>query len=190
LSSYLSKKSVVKKIYALDTSDNYLFNIMPGVIDIMGADSSKIIPVKGMFSPLLVEDESLNMVVASAAVHHADNLESLLVEIKSKLKPDGYLILLNETPSPTLRYIARLCFAFSKILIKTVFKKYEAVSPKISASGFEYDAYLGDRSYPLWYWKQAIHNVGFEIVEYIETDMPTVKDTKQTTLNHIVCKVR
>ena len=189
LAAYLSKKISVGKIYAVDTSENYLYNIFPGIMEIMQGNSIKIIPIQGMFSPLLVENESLDMVVASAAIHHAENLEFLLKEIKTKLKKGGYLILLNETPSSSIRYLARLCLAFSKIFFKTLFQKYEVISPRISASGFEYDAHLGDKSYPLWYWEKALSNAGFEMIEYIETNLPTVKGTKQTTLNHMICKV-
>jgi SAM-dependent methyltransferase len=161
---------------------------MPGVIDIMNGEANKITPIKGMFSPLLIEDKSLDLIVASAAVHHADNLELLLHEMRLKLRDGGYLIILNETPSSSFRYFARLCFAFSKIFFKTLLKKYEITSQKISSSGFEYDPYLGDRSYPLWYWKEAISRSGFEIVEFIDTGLPTVKNTNEITLNHFICK--
>lgn len=188
LSAYLSTFMHTKSILALDTSKNYLFNIMPGVINILKGDSSKITPIEGMFTPLLIQEKSLNMVVASAAVHHADNLEAVLTEIGSKLKSGGYLMILNETPQGYIRYIARIILSFFKLLTKTVIKQYETVSPKISASGFEYDAYLGDRSYPLWYWENAIHRAGFEIIELVDSNLPTLKNTKQVTLKHFICQ--
>ncbi|ASG68515.1 hypothetical protein fh0823_15470 [Francisella halioticida] len=188
LSAYLSKFKNVKTILALDSSKNYLFNILPGVVSILKGQQNKIIPIEAMFSPLLLEDDSLDIIVASAAVHHAENLESLLVELNTKLKKGGTLILLNETPEKYFRYIARLKLSFIKTILKVALRLYEKNSPKISASGFEYDPYLGDRAYPLWYWKKALHNSGFELVEYIDTNMPTLKDKKGVSLKHMICK--
>lgn len=188
LSAYLSKFESVKSIIALDTSKNYLYNIMPDVIKIMDGDASKVQPIEGLFSPLLLNNDSLDMVVASAALHHADNLESLLKEIRSKLKKGGYLIILNETPSAHWRYVARLVLAFAKIFKNTILFKYKALSPEISSSGFKYDPYLGDKSYPIWFWKKAIALSGFELVELVDSRLPTVKGMKNESLKHFICK--
>lgn len=188
LSAYLSKFENITSILAVDTSKNYLFNIMPGVIKIINGTSSKILPIEGMFSPLLVENESLDMVVASASIHHADNLELLLVEINSKLKMGGHLMILNETPEKYTRYILRICKSFMKIFINTIKKDYYMISPKISSSGFEYDAYLGDKSYPLWYWEQALENSGFKLLKVQDSNLPTVKNINSVTLKHFICQ--
>lgn len=188
LSSFLSTFDDVDSILAVDTSHNYLYNIMPEVINIMDGNESKISPVEGMFSPLLVEDESVDLVVASAAFHHADNLEYLFKDTRKKIKKGGYLILLNETPPSYFKYINRVSKAFIKLFFKTVTSKYETTSQKISASGFEYDPYLGDRNYPLWYWQEAIRVSGFELEEVIDTKLTTVKNIQSDTLCHFVCK--
>jgi len=188
LSGYLSKFEEVQSIYSLDTSKNYLFNIMPGVLDIMGADASKITKIEGMFSPLLIEDNSLDLVVSSAALHHADNLQLLLDEIYKKLKPGGISVIINETPSSYYKYIARILKASISIFFNIFFKKYTLTSQKISSSSFEYDPWLGDKMYPMWYWKQAIKNSGYEINEFIDTKMSTVKGMKQESLKHFVCR--
>lgn len=188
LSSYLSTFEKVRSILALDTSKNYLYNIMPGIIDIMQGDASKITTIEGMFSPIQLENNSLDMVVASAALHHADNLQYLLNEIRSKLKSGGMLMIINETPSTYGKYLARLLFAFSKIFLRAIFRKYTLVSPKISSAFFEYDPYLGDKMYPAWYWKEAIERAGFELVETIDSQMATLKGTKKESLKHFICK--
>lgn len=97
-------------------------------------------------------------------------------------------MLLNETPQSQLRYTMRIIKAFSKILSNVIMKKYNIVSPKISASGFEYDPILGDKSYPFWYWENALKNSGFEIVEYIDSGLTTVKNSSDVTLKHLICK--
>lgn len=188
LSAYLSKFDFVKSIIALDTSKNYLYHIMPDVIKIMDGHTNKIQPIEGLFTPLLLDNGSLDMVVASAALHHADNLESVLKEIRSKLKEGGILVILNETPSGQLRYIARLSLAFAKILKNTMLFKYRTLSPEISSSGFKYDPYLGDRSYPVWFWEEAIRLSGFKLIEFIDSGLFTVKGTKNQSLKHFICK--
>lgn len=188
LSGYLSKFDRVKSIISVDTSKNYLHNIMPGVIDIMNGTPDKITTVEGMFSPIQLENNSLDLIVASAALHHADNLQSLLNEIQSKLKKGGLLMIINETPSEYFKYLARLLLAFSKIFVRAILFKYTPVSPKISSSFFEYDPYLGDKMYPMWYWKKAIKLAGFELVEIVDTKMATVKGTNKESLKHFICK--
>lgn len=188
LSGFLSRFDKVKSIYSVDTSKNYLHNIMPGVIDIMGGDAKKITTVEGMFSPIQMEDHSIDLIVASAALHHADNLHFLLLELHDKLKQGGTLMIINETPSEYFKYLARLLRAFSKIFIRALFKRYTPLSQKLSSSCFEYDPYLGDKMYPMWYWKEAIHRAGFELIEVIDTKMATLKGTNKESLKHFICK--
>jgi SAM-dependent methyltransferase len=188
LSGYLSRFENIKSIFSVDTSKNYLHTIMPGVIDIMGGDAQKITTVEGMFSPIQMENHSIDLIVASAALHHADNLPFLLLELHDKLKKGGTLMIINETPSEYFKYLARLLRAFSKIFIRALFKRYTPLSQKLSSSCFEYDPYLGDKMYPLWYWKEAIRRSGFELVEVIDSKMATVKGTKKESLKHFICK--
>ncbi|MGB5920494.1 methyltransferase domain-containing protein [Arcobacter sp.] len=188
LSAYLSRFEKVKIILAIDTSKNYLYNILPTVIKILKGKSEKIVPVEGLFSPLMLEDNSVDLIVASAAFHHAFNLEELFKETYSKLKKGGYLIVLNETPISGYLYIKRIIKAFIKILYKVLKRQYESPSPKISVNGFEYDPYLGDKNYPFWYWERAIKEADFELVEIIDTNLTTVKNVKSDKLIHFVCK--
>jgi SAM-dependent methyltransferase len=188
LSAYLSKFANVTSIFAIDTSKNYLFNIMPKVIKKVNGVSSKVIPIEGMFTPIILENTSLDIVVASASLHHADNLELILMEIHSKLKQGGSLIILNETPQSYLKYVLRTIKVFIEIFINTITKQYKPISQKISSSGFEYDPYLGDRFYPLWYWEVILLKSGFKIIKFIDSELPTVKNTKGETLKHFICK--
>lgn len=189
LTGYLSKFESVSKIYALDSSRRFLSNLLPQVAKIMEGRPEKIEAIEGMFTPLLFQDASLNMVVASSALHHADSLEGVLKEARRVLKTDGLLFILNETPRPWFRYILSLTVAFAKIIKKVIARDYESTSPSISSCGFLYDPYLGDKSYPLWYWKEAIKRSGFSIIEIADTGLPTVKGKRGTGLTHFICKV-
>lgn len=189
LAGYLSLFNSVSSIYALDSSKYFLLDMMPRIIKLMGANYQKIIPVEGLFTPLLLDNESLDIVVASSALHHADNLESALREIRRTLKKDGFLIILNETPGSAARHLFRVIKAFSKILKNLLLRKYFSESPSISSGGYLYDPNLGDRAYPAWYWQQAIKCAGFSIVEQIDTGLPTLKSQSGQSLVHFICKV-
>lgn len=188
LSANLSKYSAVEKIYALDSSKHFLEKLLPNVIKVMGGDAQKIEAVEAFFTPLLFEDSSLDLVAASSSVHHAENLEYLFSEIARVLKPNGRLILLNETPRGGFRYLISAIMASLRILKNIASKKYYSASPALSSTCFLYDPKLGDRDYPMWYWGKALDTSGFVIEEILNTDLPTIKDGKGRSLIHFICK--
>jgi ubiquinone/menaquinone biosynthesis C-methylase UbiE len=162
--------------------------MMPKILKKMAADEKKIIPIEGLFTPILFDDESIDMVVASSALHHAENLELVLKEIRRVLKKDGSLIVLNETPDSAMRHFLRVTKACLSILKNLLFRNYFSISAAVSSSGFLYDPHLGDRAYPVWYWKKALKLSGFNEVEKVDSGMPTVKKSKGPSLVHFICK--
>jgi SAM-dependent methyltransferase len=188
LSAYLSQFESVSKVYNLDSSKFFLYEMMPPIIELMAGKPEKIVPIEGLFTPLLFEDGALDVVAASSALHHADSLEGLLKEIRRTLKKDGLLFVLNETPDSRARYTARVAKAFLKIFKHTLLGHYQSVSPALSSCGYLYDPYLGDRTYPVWYWKEALKRSGFALIEYLDSTMPTVKGQKGKSLVHFICK--
>jgi SAM-dependent methyltransferase len=188
LSGYLSKFDSVRTIYALDSSKHYLFDLLPQVIKLMEGRPEKIVPIEGLFTPLLFQDGFLDVVVASSALHHADNLEGVLKEIRRILKKKGWLFILNETPSSKLEHLWFATKAIVKIYANLCLGRYKAVSQSVSSSGFLCDPCLGDRDYPLWYWKGALERSGFSIIERVDTRLPTVKKEEGPGLVHLICK--
>ncbi|MEI7636304.1 MAG: class I SAM-dependent methyltransferase [Syntrophus sp. (in: bacteria)] len=188
LSGYLSKSESVSVIYALDSSKHYLFELMPQVVKFMEGRQEKIVPIEGLFMPLLFQDGFLDIVVASSVLHHADSLDGVLKEIRRTLKKDGLLFVLNETPSSRFGHMFLLAKAVIKIFFNVLLRNYKPISQSVSSSGYLYDPYLGDRDYPLWYWKKAIERSGFSIIEYVDTRLPTMKKGKGTRLVHLICK--
>lgn len=188
LSAYLSTFAQTKHIYALDSSRHFLSKILPSVVENMGGDASKITSVQGLFSPILLPNHSLDMVVSSSALHHAPSLEDVLKEARLALKEGGILMILNETPSPWWRYLARILLAFTKIFKKAFLCEYTRASQSISASGFLYDPVLGDINYPLWYWKKALFAAGFELIEVSDSGLATLKTKKGANLTHFICR--
>lgn len=188
LSGFLTRFENTKLIYAMDSSKRFLTELVPQVVTKMNGNLEKIVTIQGLFTPLLYEDASMDVVVASSAFHHAESLEVVLKEVRRVLKKNGVLIILNETPRSWLRYIISIFLALIKILKKSIMKNYTSISPAVSSSGYLYDPFLGDRSYPLWYWKDAIKCSKFSIEEIIDTKMSTVKGLPGISLKHIICK--
>ena len=188
LSAMLSRVDSVETIYALDSSQHFLQSLLPQVMALMKGNQVKLVEIEGLFQPLLFDDAHLDVVVASSALHHADNLESVLKEIRRTLKPGGLLFVLNETPWPGYRHLLSVLAASVRTLRDLSLQRYRPVSPSVSASGYLYDPALGDRDYPVWYWKEALRASGFVIESVMDTGMPTVKGSKGRSLVHFVCR--
>lgn len=188
LTAMLSRLDSVNMIYPLDSSKYFLSTLLPQVLELMHGRPGKVSVIEGLFEPLLFDDGALDVVVASSALHHADNLESVLRGIRRCLKPGGLLFVLNETPWPGYRYLVSVCVAAVRIAWNLLRERYQAVSPSISSSGYLYDPKLGDRDYPLWYWHKALASAGFSVESVVDTGLPTVKGSKGRSLIHFVCR--
>jgi ubiquinone/menaquinone biosynthesis C-methylase UbiE len=188
LTAFLSKNPRITKLIAIDSSLNYLENFLPTVTQQMAGDISKIETVQGVFSPILLEAESVDLIVISSAIHHAESMGAVLAEFRRVLKPDSYLIILNETPVGNVQFMYQMTKAFIKIFFSTAAKRYSQFSQKISASGILYDPYLGDVDYPKWYWQKTITSSGFDISHIQDTKLGTVVNSKGRFLHHFVCK--
>lgn len=187
LSSFLSSMLHVNKIYSIDSSLNYTKYFLPSVVKSMGGVPNKIITVQGLFSPVLLNDESVDVIVISSAMHHSNNMSVLLNEFKRVLKRDGYLIILNETPASQIRFLAQITKAFFCIIYNTISRNFRANSQRIYSSGMLYDPALGDNDYPFWYWMKSIENSGFDVTVQ-KTHLSTLKYEKGRELIHFICK--
>lgn len=188
LTAILSKFEKVSKLHIVDSSNHFLQTLLPQVFAQMGGHLNKVEVVEGLFQPLLFDDATFDAVVASSAVHHAENLESLLREMRRVTKSGGYMFLVNETPWSGWRHIVSVAACAVRILRDLSLRKYYAKSPAISASGYLYDPVLGDRDYPIWYWCEAIRIAGFEVEEVVDSGLATVVGRKGRSLKHFICR--
>lgn len=188
LTGYLSQMASVSTIYALDSSKYFLWDMMPKIVRLMGGKEEKVVPIEGLFAPLMFDEGTLDVVVASSVLHHAENLETLLREIRRVLKKNGVLVILNETPCSGVRHVLSLSKAFLKIFLNMSFQKYQSISASISSCGYLYDPLLGDRDYPCWYWKEALGRSGFTSIEIMDSGMATVKTKRGRNLTHFLCR--
>ena len=86
LTGYLSSFSRISSIMAIDTSANYLHEFLPYVVNIMNGNQHKVQRVQALFSPLLLESKSIDLIVISSALHHADSMGNVLREFSRVLK--------------------------------------------------------------------------------------------------------
>lgn len=155
LAAYLSRFDEIADIDALDSSRSNLEVMLPGVVERMGGVASKIRPIRALFTPLLVEDGTYDLIVASSALHHASRLTDVLEECRRVIKPTGAMVLLNETPLGTPRYLYKMARIGMGITLRSIQGQYIAWSPSIASSGVLYDPYLGDVAYSLDQWRSA-----------------------------------
>jgi SAM-dependent methyltransferase len=188
VSAFLSRDSRIASIRAVDSSSHLLTRMVPEVVRGLGGDLDKIHPIQGMFQPLMVDDRSLDLVVCCSSLHHADNLTGLLTEIFRVLKPGGLLAILNELPATMPQYLRAVAVAVVRMFRDIVLKRFAETAPSVSAAGHLYDAYLGDRTFPLWYWQEAIRRAGFSL-EHLQTlDMPIQKREPGLPMRHFFCR--
>ena len=189
LSAYLSRMDRIDRIIFLDSSKYYINHMLPNVFQQMGGMMGKVTPVEGLFSPLLLDDNALDTVVACSALHHADNMETVLNETYRVLKPGGYLFILNEIPFSTGQYLMLSVKTIIRLLGNVVFKHYRPVSQNVSSSCVLNDPYLGDKIYPLWFWNDVIKASGFTVTEFIDSGYSTLKLKREPrlTLSHFIC---
>jgi len=188
LSAYLSCHTDVGKIYAIDSSSNYLENYLPSVVSLLHGDISKIETVQALFTPILLDDKSVDLIVASAAIHHADSVQAVLEEFNRVLKPSAHLVILNEAFTNNYRFIYQSFRTFASILFHNIRNNYKQFAQKMFIGGFLYDPYLGDNAYSEWYWRKAIDASGFDLIELMNTQLPTVINSAGSPLRNFICK--
>jgi ubiquinone/menaquinone biosynthesis C-methylase UbiE len=188
LTAFLSKQNKVKKIIAIDSSINYLTKFLPEVVELSAGNKDKINTIQGLFSPILSPSDSIDVVVMSSAIHHAESLEGVLQEIRRVLKINGILVILNECPVNNFHFIAKTIRVFLRMLLSNLQRKYNRHSQRLFVGGVLYDPYLGDIDYPKWYWQKAIDSSQLTVVKTIDTMLPTVVGSKGRSLIHFICR--
>ncbi len=163
--------------------------MLPGVVERMGGTASKIHPIRALFAPLLVADGTYDLIVASSALHHAPRMDDVLQECHRVIKRDGVMVLLNETPLDTLRYLYKMARVGLGITVQSIRGKYVAWSPSIASSGILYDPYLGDVAYSFDQWRSVFAQTGWSC-RVIRTGLSSYKrpSPRPARLTHFVLR--
>lgn len=188
LSSYLSNVDQIAQIDCLDADENNLRNMMPQVFELLKGNIGKVNPVLGLFTPILRPDHHYDMIVASSAIHHSENIVLLLSELKRVIKPEGKIVLLNETPYSTLGYMRILSRIMANVVYRSYFSSKLEYSQLVSSRGVLYDPYLGDWAMSLSLWVRMFQIVGLGH-SIVNTHMFPYKrrDNQKVPLVHFIC---
>jgi SAM-dependent methyltransferase len=189
LSAILSRMDDVCSIDAIDSSYFNVNTMMPQIFAKLEGRIGKLRPIVGLFEPLLAESGAYDLIVASSSIHHANNMFSTLRELRRVLKPNGHLLLLNEGVRGDEEYANHQLAVIYHILRSSIAHISSEFPPSLSSSGILYDATLGDHSYALHHYDQAIRAAGltYELVDSGHMDNEHNPDVT-FTLKHFICR--
>ena len=92
-SAVIAKDEAVRKVYAVEISDNVVKLLMPKVVrDVLGDKEEKVTGVIGDFDHIRLPDNSLDFVFDYLSLHHSSNLDTTLKELNRVLKKGGILV--------------------------------------------------------------------------------------------------
>jgi ubiquinone/menaquinone biosynthesis C-methylase UbiE len=104
LSSYLSTFDEVEEVIGVELSKDRILAFRDIALSLFkGSRKNKIRYVVGDMHELNIPDNSVDLVVCDAVLHHADNLVAVLRESHRVLKPGGWFVALREPSISNLR---------------------------------------------------------------------------------------
>lgn len=95
VTALISREPEVARVYAVEPSVQMVERVMPATFRVLDADTSKIVRVIGSFHRLQFPDQSLDFIVAVAALHHASDLAGAIAEMHRVLKLGGWALVLD-----------------------------------------------------------------------------------------------
>jgi SAM-dependent methyltransferase len=107
-SSLLSRLEKVASVHAVDISRHRLELLFPQAIHMFEGEAAKLKRHLGSFYDLGFAAGSMDVVLMSAAFHHASNPLRLLSEVDRVLKPGGHLVLIGENVIGPVAIIRRV----------------------------------------------------------------------------------
>lgn len=164
LTGMLSAREDVRRVIAWDGSIRLVSDLLPDAVELMGGAGEKVEPVCGDFTPLLLDDDDIDLVVLVSAFHHCGEPDELLRELHRVVRPTGAIVLLNEVPFPVTsmgRWIATTAIAAT----------VNAVVPgpglrkrgHLAADHALYDPELGDRAMTRVQWRRLLDRHAFDV---------------------------
>jgi SAM-dependent methyltransferase len=93
---YLVEGASVSRVYCVEYSEHRLLKLGPAMLRHYEIARDRVVLCLGSFYDLHVPDESMDFVLLSQALHHAENPIRLLTEVARVLTPDGAVIVIGE----------------------------------------------------------------------------------------------
>jgi SAM-dependent methyltransferase len=163
LTAVITRQPQVARVVAWDSSRQLLSDVLPRMVELLGGDASKIEAVCGEFTPLLLEEASMDLVVMGSAFHHCTEPETLLADLRRVLRPSGSVLLLNETPwrgRGMLWFSLRMAVAHLANLLLGRGPRWPGY---VADDHVLYDPVLGDRAYTMRGWRSLLRRSGWQL---------------------------
>jgi SAM-dependent methyltransferase len=164
----LSARPDVERVIAWDASPGQLRDMVPRSVELVGGDIAKVETVCGLFTPLTLEDSSIDCAVLASAFHHADQPDELLSELIRVVRPRGTIVLANEVPHPPLNMLRWIATSAAAATVNSLSARLHLDKPgHVAADHILYDDELGDRSMTMAQWRRlfARHPISVEVVD-------------------------
>jgi SAM-dependent methyltransferase len=172
LTGMLTRNERVAKVIAWDLSPSLLGGVLPAMVALTGGDLSKVKPICGHFTPLLLDDHSIDVVVMGSAFHHATHSEVLLQELVRVVDPAGTIALLNEVPWSRITFVLRVGSILAPAVVNGLSNRLTIKKGgHVAADHVLYDDVLGDRALTLAQWHRLFRNHDLD-VEMLDTALP------------------
>jgi SAM-dependent methyltransferase len=175
LTGLLTRNPRVGRVVAWDSSMTFLRSVLPETVALVGGDMSKVERICGEFTPLLLPDDSVDLVVLASAFHHCPDPDTLLAEFTRVLKSGGAAVLLNELPygvGSMIRWIATTGMAAA---VNAATTRVTLDKPgHLGAHHILYDEALGDRALTRSQWQRLFAKHAFR-VESVDSGLPSYK---------------
>lgn len=175
LSALLSRDERVRRVIAWDSSAALLADRLPEVAAHLDARMERIERVCGDFTPLLLEDRSVDLAVMVSAFHHADAPDELLSELRRVLRPGGAIALLDELIWPRSWTALHMLRTFAGAALTTLTPRTRIKAPgHVASANILYDDALGDRAYTAAQWRVVLSGHGLQ-GELLDSGLPPYK---------------
>ena len=161
-SALLSKLDGVEHVHAVEISRHRLGPLFEECVKLFAGNEEKISRYLGSFYDLKFESESIDVIFAVQAFHHADRPLDLLAECSRVVKSDGLIILLGEPPVTYKKIVRR--FLSSLIKNRQLIFSYRKLFPP--------DEKTGDHYYRYSDYQSMFQRCGFQL-RYVLVDSGT-----------------
>lgn len=148
---------------------------------------SSVIREVGSFSDFIIRDYDL--IITTAAIHHAIDLSLTLKRFYDALMPGGYLIISNELFLSEIRFYYSYFKKIIKLCYHTISKNYSDNDQFLAQGRFKYDAKHGDWFIQKKYLLKLCEREGFQLVDEINTGVYPYKSLANgnvAKLTHLV----
>jgi SAM-dependent methyltransferase len=168
LTAMLTQNERVARVVAWDLSPSLLADVLPEMVALVEGELSKIDPVCGYFTPLLLDDHSIDLAVMSSAFHHATDPDALLRELVRVVRRRGTIALLNEVPLSRMSLLlsvgtTAVAAVVNGLSTNLTIKK----GGHVAADHVLNDEVLGDRALTLAQWHRLFrkHDLDVEVLD-------------------------